>query len=304
MTLLDKLEKRFSRYAIRNITTYIIGIQVFTFLALMVTSTSSPSQNPLEAIQLVPDKVMAGEVWRLLTFAAAPPGASLWAFFAFWVFWIGGNAIEQSWGAFRYNLFLLVGYVSTVSAAMLLPLAFPEAGGVPAANSFIMMSVFLAFAHLYPNFEFLMFFILPVKVKWLAWFTWIMLGVAFLGGSPVTQVTIFASVANWNLFFMPGIVRGLRNQERHRRRVSVAKEEAEAPFHTCTTCGRTDKSDPDLEFRYVETNAGVKCFCGDHLPDAAEASSPTRSPDAPGPPDRPADSIGSSDAGAEKRFGE
>ena len=98
----------------------------------------------------------------MLTFVGEPPTTNLlFAFFFWYLFYLMGTVLESTWGAFRYNVYLLVGWAATVAVAFLQPNA-------PASISFLQASVFLAFAYLYPDFQILLFFILPVKVKWLA----------------------------------------------------------------------------------------------------------------------------------------
>ncbi len=84
----------------------------------------------------------------------------MFAFFFWYLFYLMGTALERSWGTFRYNVFLLIGYVDTVGVAFIVP-------DVPANNAFLQGSVFLAFAYLFPDFVMYIFFILPVKIKWL-----------------------------------------------------------------------------------------------------------------------------------------
>ena len=88
----------------------------------------------------------------------------LWLFFSFYIFYMIGNSLEQHWGTFRFNLFVLCGYLLTVLMAFVSP-------GAIITNTYFLGSVFLAFATLFPNIEFRLFFVLPVKVKWLGWLT-------------------------------------------------------------------------------------------------------------------------------------
>ena len=115
---------------------------------------------------------MQGEWWRLFTFLIEPPHVSfLFIAFSWWIFFMMGSALEEYWGDFHYNLFLLVGYVLTVGLSFLQPDWY-------ISNQYLYGTVFLAFAYLNPDFEFVLFFILPVKVKWLALITWCLYGYA------------------------------------------------------------------------------------------------------------------------------
>ena len=187
--MLDQLEKKFRQFAIPNITLYLISGQVILFVLNL------SGQFDLSFVLLIPELVREGQWWRLLSFAFIPPNAHpLFIIFAWYLFYLMGSALEGHWGTFRFNLFLLVGYIVTVAVSFLFPL-------FPATNIFIGGSVFLAFAFLYPDFEILIFFILPVKMKWLALLTWIGYTYQIVVGPWPTRLVVLASVTNFLLFF-------------------------------------------------------------------------------------------------------
>lgn len=252
MSILDNLEKKFRHYAITNITLYLIVGQVLFFLFHL------SGKFILERVVLVPNLVLAGEWWRLLTFLFIPPLTNpLFAFFAWYMFYLMGGALEGHWGAFRYNLFLLTGYLVTVAVSFLFPF-------YPATNIFIGGSVFLAFAHLFPEFEILIFFILPVKMKWLALITWIGYGYQFFVGLWPTRMFILASVSNFLIFFGKDIY--WRMKSGNKKMVTKAKEisKVKEAFHTCATCGITDQTHPQMEFRYCPECSGLG-YCKEHI---------------------------------------
>lgn len=261
MSILTRLERRFGRFAVPNITVGIIALQLVGF---GVTMASMAGQgNPafgIESLWLLPGKVLEGEVWRLVTFLAIPVSSNLLLlFFALYLFYLMGTALEHFWGAFRYNVFLLIGYVATVAASFLMPQA-------PASNGFLYGSVFLAFAALCPEFIIHIFFILPVKIKWLALLTWIYYGLMLLFGSWETRAVVLASVLNFLLFFGKDILYRIRGGRRHMagQFTRLTKKEP-AYFHKCTVCGKTDESHPQLEFRYCSGCDGDHGYCMDHL---------------------------------------
>jgi hypothetical protein len=249
--MLKQLERKLRPFAIQNITLYFIVCQVLVYGVVYLQPES------LRNIVLIPSLVLEGEVWRLFTFLAVPPSSNpLFAFFFWYIWYLMGTALEASWGALRYNLFLLIGFIATAAAAFLTP-------DIPASNRFLEASVFLAFATLFPDFTLNLFFILPVKIKWLALIAWIGLGYEFVVGP--WRAAIFASVLNYLLFFGPEIVRRLRGK---RRRLAYQAHEAarkNKPFHVCRVCGKTDRSDPDMEFRYCSQCAGVCGYCSEHI---------------------------------------
>jgi hypothetical protein len=164
-TLLNKLERAFGRFAIANLSLYLVAGQVMVFILVWFDKIS------IGPVLLIPAYVLHGELWRVLTFVLVPhlssPGLFGYVFIAFswWIFYLMGSALEDYWGVFRYNLFLFMGWALTVGAAFLAP-------DVPATNLFVAGSVFLAFAYLNPDFELWLYF-LPVKVKWLGLFMWV-----------------------------------------------------------------------------------------------------------------------------------
>jgi hypothetical protein len=142
------------------------------------------------------------------------------------------------------------------------------APGAVMGNGFIGGSVFLAFAYLNPNFTFYIFFILPVRVKWLALITWVFYAYTVAFGGPVPRLAVLASTGNFLIFFGARIVADLRSGKRHmegqRRRVAERREaEAAGPRHRCVTCAKNSDTHPDEDFRYT---ADDRCFCSEHLP--------------------------------------
>jgi hypothetical protein len=252
MNLLDTLERKFRRYAITNITIYLIAGQVIFFVLHLAGRFS------LERVVLIPEMVLDGEWWRLITFLFIPPLTNpIFAFFAWYMFYLMGGALEGHWGAFRYNVFLLTGYIVTVAVSFLFPF-------YAATNIFIGGSVFLAFAALFPDFQIYIFFILPVKMKWLAIITWIGYVYQFIIGSWPTRLLVLASISNFLLFFGKDIFWRLKSG--NRKMVTKAREVSgkQEAFHRCTTCGITDQTHPGMEFRYCPECNGLG-YCKDHI---------------------------------------
>jgi membrane protein implicated in regulation of membrane protease activity len=252
MRLLDNLERKYQRYAIHNATLYIILGQVLFFVFQL------SGRFILERVLLIPELVLMGEWWRLITFLFIPPLTNpIFAFFAWYLFYLMGNALENHWGAFRYNLFLLAGYFITVAVSFIQPMS-------AVTNVFIGGSVFLAFAFLYPDFVLYIFFILPVKIKWLALLTWIGYAYQLLAGSWSTRLLVLASISNFLLFFGRDILWRMKSGQwkmaRQARELSGKKE----AFHRCSICGITDLSHPTMEFRYCNECGGLG-YCEDHI---------------------------------------
>lgn len=252
--LLLILEKRLGWLAVPNVTFYLIMGQVLVFGLILINYLQ------LGSLLLVPRLVLEGEVWRMGTFIFAPPVRAhpIFLAFAWYLLYVMGTALEETWGTFRYNLFLWVGFLATILAAFVVP-------GAVATNLFILGSVFLAFAFLNPNFELMLFLLLPVKIKWLALVTWGLYAITFLFGSWAERMMVLASVTNFALFFGRDILHDLKAKKRRKRFEADREAEADKPFHRCHTCGITEKSHPEMEFRYCSHCDGNYAYCEKHL---------------------------------------
>jgi hypothetical protein len=250
---MNPLERKLSRYAIHDLTMYLVGGQGLA----LVLSLALPGF--LGAIALIPEAVLAGQWWRLFSFVFTPPlGNPIFAVFALYLLWFMGGALEGHWGAWRYNLYLLVGFAMTIAAAFLFPFN-------PATNGYVTGSIFLAFAYLYPDYELLLFFVLPVRVKWLALVTWLFYAYEFLAGGWSERLLILAAVANFLLFFGRDLFYTARHGQRRLRRRAVARAERAQPRHVCAVCGVTDQSDPTMDFRYCTKCEPPRAYCTQHL---------------------------------------
>ena len=256
MGFLNRLERTFGRFAIPNISLYLVMGQVL-FWAVSFLGFFN-----LERIALVPVAVLHGEAWRLFTFLLLPPNAHpVFIAFAWYMFYMMGSALEQHWGVFRYNFFLFVGWLLTVLVAFLFP-------GSYATNLFLAGSVFLAFAFLNPDFELLLFFILPVKIKWLALLQWILYGYSFLKGPWPIRLAVLASMGNFLMFFTGEIIQRMKSGRRrmeYQAKQAAARENDE-PRHRCVVCGKNDRTHPMEDFRYGDDD---RCYCSEHRPKKA-----------------------------------
>lgn len=211
-------------------------------------------------------RILSGEVWRLLTFLFSSSGfrdlgafGILFLFFMVMIAFMMSDALEGAWGVFRTSLFYYVGIIGLVAANFLFPHAMPGSGFLLYGASF------LAFATLFPKVEFLLFFILPVQVRVLAW---IYAGFMILGVLANFLMLPFylLSLANYFLFAglpaLQGTAQVMQSAQR-RRKFQTSKEPETAAFHTCAVCERNDRTHPDLEFR---VGSDGKEYCEEHLP--------------------------------------
>lgn len=254
MSWLDKLERRFGHLAIKGLIRYIIGLNAFVYVLYLMDPTI------ISKLMLYPPFVRQGEVWRLFTYFIIPPQTSpFWIFFALYVAYLIGNSLEHEWGSFRFNLYFLIGIIGTTAAAFITNMA--------ATAEYLDLSLFLAFAHLFPNHEFLLFFILPVKVKYLGWISWAYIGFTVLFYPLPFKIMAILSIINYFIFFGKEIVTRTKTtrQTYYNRQRFQANMPKDFTMHKCTICGITEKDDPKMDFRYCMDCGGEYEYCMEHL---------------------------------------
>ena len=212
-------------------------------------------------------KIMDGEVWRVVTFLFADSGfkglgafSVLFLFFMVMIAFMMSDVLESAWGSFRTSLFHYTAFVGLLAANFIYAVPMPGSG------LFVYSSAFFAFATLFPRHEFLMFLIIPVQVRWLAILLGALLVLGVLG-QPLYFGYLVLGFANYILWAgipaLRGRARAIESAGR-KRKFEKSKSGGDETFHRCKKCGRTEVSDPDLEFRMAEDGEE---YCGDHLPD-------------------------------------
>ena len=262
--MLDWLNRRIGRYAIPKLGLIIVLFQGVAYLATLMTPPGHPPLSDLIALDL--GQVRTGEIWRLVTFVFVPPLSNpIFILFALYFFWMMSSALEAQWGAFRFNVYLAVGWAVTLLTTIGMAIYNPDLIHVNPQNSWMLGSVFLAFAWLWPNFTILLFFIIPVKIKYLALVTWLLYLYALCTGTMLERGLVLAAIANFLLFFAPDMVRRMRSG--HRQMVTKISDVrgAHIPFHLCATCGVTEKSDPSACYRVCGECRPAREYCMVHL---------------------------------------
>lgn len=255
MKLLDRLDRLVRPIAIPNLTMLLIAGQGIVFLA----SAGDPAMR--ERLKLVWDSVIEGEVWRLVSFVFVPVADSpIFLLFALYIFYLFGTSLERHWGFVRYNTFLLLGTVLTIAAAGV-------AHDQPATGAFLGGTVFLAYATYNPEFELRLFFVFPVKVKWLAWLQVFGYTMAFLQGPNATRLMVLASIGNYLIFFAPMVFDRVKSWRRRSQWNARQFNPGSAPRHVCASCGANSNSHPKMDFRYCSQCDGEHAYCEDHLRD-------------------------------------
>ena len=270
MNWLNKLERKFGRYAIHNLTLYLIGGYIIGFGVYMFVP------NLLNLLTLEPAYILHGQIWRIISWVLIPPSGNIFTTVIMMLFYYSlGTALERTWGAFRYNVYIFSGILFTVIGAFLLYLivGVDAVGyGVFFSTYYINMSIFLAFAVSYPDMEVLLYFILPIKMKWMALVYAALTIYDLVRGNLFTRIAIIASLLNFIVFFLSSRnVKPYMPKELMRKR--KFKQEQERPHmtyaggarHRCAVCGRTELDDPNLEFRFCSKCNGNYEYCQDHL---------------------------------------
>lgn len=209
-----------------------------------------------EVLALIPEKIMKGEVWRLVTYIFIPQTDSwFWVLFLLMFMWFLATALEEFWGPLKLNVFYLTGMAGCTVAAFFF-------GGGP-ANTFLNLSLFFAFATIAPNYELFLFFLLRVKIKYVAWVTAGMFGLQLAVLPLPAKMAMLASLANYLVFFLPALLRERHTRQQDAKRLRKFRADSGTALHCCRACGKTEESDPDLEFRVA---ADGEEYCVLHLP--------------------------------------
>jgi len=202
---IDRLERLLPGLGIPGLALYLTGAQGLGFLLTLL--------DPRAWFLLIldPSLVLKGEVWRLVTFLALPLSMDwLWMLFILYFLYFIVNGIEEEWGAFRTTLYVLV--------AVLLTIGFSFVFQRPIASiAHLESTLFLAAATIAPEYQILLFLVIPVKMKWLAWLTVAYIAWALIFGTWLSRLYLLTMYANYLLFFGPYFIGRLRAFQRRRK---------------------------------------------------------------------------------------
>ena len=267
---LDRFCAKHPRLSIPGLMRYIVIGNVLVYLLDMFSKSGYAMGTGLLGFSA--SAILQGQVWRLVTFIFVPVSNSSIFFFlvTLYFYYFIGNALENEWGSNKFTIFYLFGVILNIAVGFLVGTA---------SMFYVNMSMFFAFATLFPNLQVLFFFIIPVKVKWLAWFNaaFFVLSIVryLMAGKLLLALLPVVAILNYLLFFAGDISgflsRGCQRTgwQRARRGPKVVDFHAAKPkhgyLHKCSVCGRTDVSDPQLEFRYCSKCRGYHCYCQDYL---------------------------------------
>lgn len=273
MKFINKLERKFGRFGIPNLTMYMIACYIIGYFLAMF------APGILSLFSLNIRLVTQGQIWRLVTWVIYPPSGTgnliMFLLAIFFFYYPIGTALERTWGTFRYTLYIFSGLLFTILGAVLLYIFTGISYSGMFTTYYVSLSVFLAYALTYPNEQILLMFVIPIRMKWMAlvyilfvlWdiFSYLRMGLW------VGVVPIISSLLSFVIFFFSTRDMNRYNPKEVHRRQQFKKAVAPARTgngitkHKCAICGRTEKDDPNLEFRFCSKCKGNYEYCQDHL---------------------------------------
>lgn len=283
---MSNFERKFGKYAVSNLSLKLVVLYVIGYVLYFV----QPGIFALLTLDVT--ALLNGQVWRVLSWLLVPPDAGSNFFFVaimLYFYYSIGRSLENVWGDFKYNVYIFLGILLTILSAFLW-VAFLRLAGASGitlvqltkigasyfSTYYINMSIFLAFALTFPEAQVYLFFVLPIKVKYLGWIDVGFLLLSMFSGNSAERFVIGAALLNVLLLFMrsrswmrysPGQV---RRRQKFRRSVEEGRRSRQGSpggdsLHRCAICGRTEKDGDMLEFRYCSRCEGGLEYCQDHL---------------------------------------
>jgi hypothetical protein len=266
MKFLRKLERNFGKYAVPNLMYYII----LMYGAGIVIDLVMPGLY-YQYLCLDAAAVLRGQVWRLVTFLICPPSSGIFFnLIAMFLYYSLGTTLERVWGTFRFNLYFFSGILFHIIAAFVI--YFLMGVSVPLTPFYLNNSLFLAFAATFPQMQFYLYGLLPIRAYWLGIFIGAEFLYEFLFGGLIARSCIGLALLNFVIFFMMTrnyskiSPREIKRKQKFKSDMKTAQaEKIRLTHHKCAVCGRTEKDDPNLEFRYCSKCEGNLEYCMDHL---------------------------------------
>jgi membrane associated rhomboid family serine protease len=167
------------------------GLIFAHFAVFLLAGMMEASQD---ALRLIP-QLVTSRPWTLVTYQLVHDTGMFWFFISMLVLWIMARPLEESWGSPRFLVFWLI---STFGASLT-----ATAIGLPISGSLGFDTCLLfTFATVYPDVEFRLFFIIPVKVKYLAIFAAALLVFFGLSIGLLAGLAFVAGTSAGYLFFL------------------------------------------------------------------------------------------------------
>lgn len=259
------------RLGIPNLMRYIVAANAVIY----IFSLFDRSGLLLRTLAMDPGAVLRGQVWRLVTYVLIPTSGSFWLIISlFFYYWLG-ETLERLWGSAKFTVYYVSGALLTSLATLLV--YFIDGISMPVYGaSYVNTALFMAYALTYPDAMVRIYFILPIKMKWLAILEAVLYALSVvryaMAGLWGMALTPIVAMLNLFIFFSPDFSRRADQfQARHRSeavqfRKAVKEQKRQRGYnHKCEVCGRTDTDFPDLQFRYCSKCTGYHCYCEEHI---------------------------------------
>lgn len=257
------------RFGIPNLMIYIVIANVVIWLFGMMDT----SYTIISLLSFDPAMILKGQVWRLISFMFIPNSTSILALLFFYFYYFIGKTLEEQWGTARFNIYFFTGILLTIIYGFIL--YFITGISYPVGAYYIYLSMFFSFATLYPDMRVLLFYVIPIKMKWLAIVDAVIFVVDIVRYPFPFNLLPLVAVLNYLIFCGDELWAYIRPRTRSQRKNTVDfkreihrikyEEKTRGYSRRCEVCGRTDADHPDLEFRYCSRCAGYHCFCIDHI---------------------------------------
>jgi len=269
MRWVDRFCVRHPNFGLSNLMMYLIIGNAAVWLFSMMDTTGTV----IYYLALNPEQILRGQIWRLATFALIPDASGIWALLFLYFYYFIGSSLDREWGPAKFNMYFFSGMLFTIVYCFVI--YFITGRSMQIGASYIYLSMFFSFATFYPNQRVLLFYFIPVKIKWLAFVDAAYFLIAVVTNPFPFNLLPLVATLNYLLFcgdmlfadFTPARRQQRQKTINFRREASrIRTEQARAPYRfRCAVCGRTDVSHPQLEFRYCSRCAGYHCFCQEHI---------------------------------------
>lgn len=280
---IDRFCAKHPGFGIPNLMKILVIVQIVVYAASFLSELSFGNSLSYY-LYFIPAAIFQGQLWRLVTWLVIPNASNpfmllLSCYFYYWI----ASMLERQWGSTRFTLFYLIGAVLSVVFGLGLSLLQPQLAGVGMNLSYYLnLSIFLILATMFSETQVMLFFFLPIKMKWMALIDvvliiadavdWIRMGAWTLALVPL------ASIINYFVFTWPfwrmklGVAKhradptviNFKKAQQHAQKTQQAQQ-AQGYRHKCSVCGVTDAIEPDMEFRYCSKCDGYHCYCINHI---------------------------------------
>ena len=194
MDWFQKLERKYSKYAIQNLMMYIIVLYAVGFVFEVFAPGVYSTYLSLDFAY-----IFKGQIWRLVTFIIQPPSTSIiFVFFSLYFYYLIGTVLENIWGSFKFNVYFFSGVILNIIAALIIYLIFGISFNM--STHYINLALFMAFAMEQPDMEVLLFFVIPIKIKWMALLDGIVFAIIILGGFIVPTIAVSGVNFGWTMW--------------------------------------------------------------------------------------------------------